>query len=240
MTDALDMSIGALYAPPAVVHPVDEWLMRRMHSFGASEMGALAIALGRRVWNETTDTKKIASDARLLFARKARAKVMRLTPAVAKRRERDREQERACLAAWVALGCPGSTVDPDSVVHVSGTPEEWLPLRDIWCPRMSCTPDASGRDMFLGLLLDISVKTTWATVRPGPLPWNYEMQAVATMGPTASAGSIVLTGLGYARDDDERGGFLVERVERNEGEIEALRQMCREGWTRVEEIKGGM
>lgn len=239
MTDGLDMSIDALYAPPAVVHPVDDWLMRRMHSFGASEMGALALALERREWNET-DTKKLASDARLLFARKARANVMRLTPAVARKREKDRIQERACLAAWVELGCPGSTIDPDSVVHASATPEEWLPLRDIWCPRMSCTPDASGRDLFSGLLVDISVKTTWPTVRPGPLPWNYEMQAVATMGPTASAASIVLTGLGFARDDDERGGFLVERVERDEEQIEALRQMCREGWTRVEEIKGGM
>lgn len=64
-TSALDMSNEAMYAPPAVVHPVDDWLMRRMHSFGASEMGALALALGRRAWNETTDTKKLASDARL-------------------------------------------------------------------------------------------------------------------------------------------------------------------------------
>lgn len=93
MTDAaLDMSVEALHAPTPQ-SPIDTWLARRMHSFGCSELGALALALGRPPLE--SDTKKLREDARLLFQRKARAKLPRLTPTIAKQRAANRAQERS-------------------------------------------------------------------------------------------------------------------------------------------------
>jgi len=219
--------------------PVDEWLVRRMHGFGASEMGALSIALGVRLWRDT-DTKKLADDARLLFARKASTKLPRLTPAKAKKRARDREQERAVLDAWIRMGCPGvPLLDPSTVRHASEWPEEWMPLRDARCHRLTATPDAWMRDR-LGALVEVSVKTTFEPYRDGGLLWNYERQSQAACAVTCAEYGVVLTGLGYARpDENERGGIVVDVVERDEATIAELREMVIEGWRRVEALKGG-
>lgn len=215
--------------------PVDEWLARRLHGFGASEMGALAVALGRPL--AESDTKKLAEDARLLFARKAVAKLPRITAAKARARAKAREQERAVLDAWIAADCPGVPIVHESVRHASDIPEQWLPLRDALCHRLTCTPDAWAFDLF-GELVEVSIKTTWHPYREGGLPWAHELQSQAACAVTCAAYGVVVTGIGYA--GGERAGLVVDVVARDETKIAELREMVREGWRRVEAIKGGV
>lgn len=220
--------------------PVDHWLARRMHGFGASEMGALALALGRPAL--PTDSKKLVKDGQLLFARKTRKTLPKLTKAKARDRARNLATERAVLDAWVRMGCPGAPLlDPCSVRHVLECGrEEWFPLRDAECFRLTCTPDATSRDDFGGLV-DISIKSTWETYREGGLAWEYERQSQVSCAVQCARWSVVVTGLGFVREDpSEWGGVLVDVVERDDEQIEALRQMARDGWDRVESLRGGV
>jgi hypothetical protein len=233
-----EAALAAKAEAAASLPPIDPWLARRMHSFGASEMGALAIALGREPL--PTDTKKLVEDGRKLFARKARAKLPRLTKAKAAERARDRAIERAVLDAWRSAGCPGAPLlNRSTIRHASEAPEQWFPLRDVECHRLTCTPDAWGFDDF-GQLVDISIKATWPTYRDGGLLWNYELQSQATCAVTSAAWGVVVTGLGFAREDrSEWGGLLVDVVERDDEQVAELRRMARAGWDRVESLRGG-
>jgi hypothetical protein len=234
--DALNFSVEKMYATHAeALAPVDEWLVRRMASFGGSEMGALAIALGERKWDAERDPKKLEKDARLLFARKASSKLPRITKAKARDRARNTAQEIAALRAWVNAGCPGApTIDPSTVRHESELRREHeMPIVDRYAHRIAVTPDADACDMF-GANVDISIKTTWPTVRHGGLPWQHEMQSLVTLGATNRAWGLVVTWLGGARLDGERGGFVVDLVERDDEKIEQLRAMAARGWAHVE------
>lgn len=240
MIDELDMSVEAMTPTSDTSAPVDHWLARRMHGFGASEMGALALALGREPL--PTDTKKLIEDGRMLFARKVRKTLPKLTRAKARERARNLEVERAVLDAWVRMGCPGvSFLDPRSVRHVLECGrEEWFPLRDPACFRLTCTPDATARDEFGGLV-DISIKSTFETYREGGLLWNYERQSQASLAVQNAAWGVVITGLGFVRENRaEWGGVMVDVVERDEQQIDDLRRMAIDGWARVESLRGAV
>lgn len=233
----LDAAVFSADAPaPDRSVPLDRWMGRRLLGFGSSEMGALALALGREAL--PSDTKKLVEDARLLFARKVKATPPKLTATKARERAANLAIERGVLEVWLRAGCPGApTIDRATVRHASQVPEDWFPLRDPHCHRLTCTPDAWGFDDF-GQLVDISIKATWPLHRDGGLPWNYALQSQAACAVTGAAWSVVVTGLGFAREDGDRAGLLVDVVERDEEEIAELRRMARAGWDRVESLRG--
>lgn len=232
---ALDMSHEAMYAPAAEPREADPWLVRRRESFGASEIGALYLALRLRA-PEPSDPKYLLDAAARLFAVKAG---IRKAAGGSRATAGGQARERDVLREWVSRACIGTRVEPWTVQHADVIPREYLPLVDRYCPRLSCTPDAFGRDD-ADRLCHVELKTTWKkhdARHDSALWWGYRLQVQAGMAVTAASSGALVVGLGYASGDD--GQLAVYEVERDEEEIGRIRAACVEGWRRVEALKGG-
>lgn len=237
MSDRDDGLIAAVTDPGWVGEPTplaDPWLERRQEGFGASELGALYIALGLRA-PEPGDPKYLLDAASRLFAVKAR---LRKPKAAGKAAAGGQRRERDVLRDWTDKGCPGADVTPWSVKHADELPKEYLPLVDRYCPRLTCTPDAFARDSE-DRLVHGEVKCTWRRDderhMTGDLWWAYRLQVLGGIAVTAAHSGVCVVGLGYASDDD--GSLCVFPVERDAEEIARIRDACAEGWKRVEAMK---
>lgn len=204
----------------------DPWIARRRLTFGASDVPALALALGEPPPSDLPDY--VSKLARVLFAVKAG---LRKAPAAGSAAQRGNEVE-AELVAYV-------NADPFCGIpmlhHATSVPREWLPLVDRHCPRLSATPDAWCREN--GRLVNVQVKTDMAGTKTGvPLWWWWQVQA--EMAVTGSESTILLYGPGWAsyRESDKREPVFF-RVERDEAAIGQIRQWVIQGWKRVEEMK---
>ena len=207
----LDFSHEAMHRPQLVAPPADPWLARRMLGFGASEIGALYLALELRT-PSPDDPKYLLDAAARLFGVKAG----RRKPSGGSRAtEGGQRRERDVLRAWADAGCPGSIVEPWSVRHADEIPREYLPLVDRHCPRLVCTPDGYARDDG-GRLVHVEVKTTWkrhdARHTAPFLWWGYELQVQAGIAATGAHSGVCVVGLGYASGDD---GDLAGRAVRH-------------------------
>ena len=232
----LDFSHEAMYSPQLVAPPSDPWLARRMLGFGASEIGALYLAMGLRA-PSPDDPRYLAEGAARLIGVKAG---LRKPAGGSRATAGGQRRERDVLRVWADGGCPGSSVVPWSVRHADEIPREYLPLVDRHCPRLVCTPDGYARDDD-GQLVHVEVKTTWRRRderHTGPhLWWGYELQVQAGIAATGAHSGVCVVGLGYASDDD--GDLAVHAVARDEEAIAAIRAACIDGWSRVERLREG-
>ena len=225
MSDDLSMDPETMEAQAREVpRVVDPWHVRRLETFGCSDLPALLVALGRE---PDGCPQYVIDSAKKLFAVKAGLRKATRSGAAA---QRGNDVEAELVHAF--------NLDPlngwPRVTHSSSVPREWFPLVDRYCPRLACTPDAWLRN--LGDLWNVQVKTDVAGDKKSP-PWWWVAQVQGETAVQAATGSLILYGPGWAswRDSDRRKP-IVWVVERDDAMIADLRQSVRVGWTKVEEM----
>lgn len=212
------------------------WLERRRRSVGASEIGALWIALGRATEEQAASAPKYLQDnARTLLRVKAGVLKGRSAGRVA---ARGQAVERRILAAW--LGDEGARCAVRSQVasatHADHVPRCWMPLVDRDCPRLTATPDAWGVDV-LGDDVVIEIKSTARECRQAPWYWLLQVQAqLAVTG--ASWGALVI-GEWWAADWREPGPITAYEVQRDDALIADIRASVGEAWRLIESLQEG-
>jgi hypothetical protein len=213
-----------------VTAPVDPWLTRRLLGFGASEVGALLLALDLASLEERAAAPKyMLDDARVLIRRKAG---LTRGGKAGRAAERGAEAERHVLAAWA---CPVRS-QLVSVTHADAAPRSWYPLVDRECPRLTATPDAWGVDLF-GDDVGIEVKAT--VHRREVTPWYWLAQVHAQMAVCGYPWSALVIGEGWAHHDARgRQSPVAVYVERDEAWIARIRSAVVAGWFRVVQAKG--
>lgn len=250
--DALDMSHEGLTPPPEPVPPpADPWLARRLLTWGASEVAALMVGLGRvsdegmakHVLSNAKHVKRrglpgtprvILEKARLVGPLKAETTAM----------QRGTRYEPQLLREWAFLVGAGQVdgaelVDAATVVHASAVPREFWPLVDRRCPELAVTPDGWARDVF-GDLVMLEAK---CSVRPyGGLRPHHALQVQAQLAATDREVGYVIEGQGWAaewldRGDGPHGPIRTYPVERDEALISEIRDACREGMAMVRELR---
>lgn len=204
--------------------PDDPWLVRRLMSFGASEIYALLIALGDERPTEATPGYTLKLARKLIGL-----KVLRRLP------EEDTSVTRAGKDVEIELLEEWSR-DPFNRfprgLHASITPPHWYPLIDRFCPRLSCTPDAWS----VGPGDNIQIKTD----RDGELQGvtrGFYLQVQTEMAVLAASRTLIVYGPGWACTwANKRRPPITWVVERDEECIAAIRSAARRGWKRVDQI----
>ena len=227
------MELDVMEAEARAAHvtvPLDPWLERRLLGFGASEIGALLLALGRATDAErATAPAYMLAEAGRIFRRKAGHTRGGKAGLAA---ERGAEAERPILAAW---SCPIRS-RLVSVTHADAAPRSWYPLVDRACPRLTATPDAWGVDVF-GDDCGIEIKATVRRREETPWYWLAQVQAQAAVCGYPWAALVI--GEGWASHDDRMRQLPVAvAVERDERWIERIRSAVVAGWSHVEDLKG--
>lgn len=229
MTDELSMDpeVMAAQAAEAAQGEQDPWLVRRMATFGASEIGALKIALGHE---HPPVPKYILETAGKLFASKAGLRKPKRAGEAA-RRGNDVEQD--LLRAF--------NEDPlngwPRVTHASEFPREFFPLLDRVERRLSWTPDGWFRRN--GALWVAEVKADVKGERTEP-DWSWTLQVQAAMAVSGCGGALVIYGPGWAHwNENAKRPPTCWVVDRDDDVIAGIRHSCAEGWQRVEEMRQG-
>jgi hypothetical protein len=217
-------------AAPVIVDP---WHERRRHSFGASEVPALLVALGLASDAEAAALPKYMREAAgRIIRRKAFPTRERSGGSAASRGQR---AELPCLVAWAASD-DAVARELVSAHHADEAPRSWYPLVDRHCPRLSATPDGWGVDVY-GDTIGLEVKTTMEPLG-GRLPWWYATQVHAQNAVADYARSAIVIGEGWAHwDEGRRLPPHAVIVERDEERIERIRAAVRTGWARVEAMR---
>ncbi len=146
------------------------------------------------------------------------------------------------------------SLDPASIGYATTLPREWPPLIEVRdAPRLNFRPDAWARTRVLGTLVNVQLKCTrW----PGPWQkdppwwdheracWYYELQQQSEMSIGGADDSLLVVGIGWARDPlapDQRGvkdgPIKVFHLARDRGVIREIRDAVAAGWDRVLEIR---
>jgi hypothetical protein len=235
-----EASLSALSFDPAVMEAEarevsrvvatrDPWLERRGLHFGASEIAALMIALGLR--SPIGVPKYMAENAKKLLHVKAG---LRRPGKVGRAAAEGTRSERALVAAFSAdTACPVRDL-LTSITHSDAAPRSFWPLVDRYCPRLSCTPDAWGRDI-TGADVLIEAK---CTTEPLPSPhWYWTIQVQAQLAVTACEWGAVVIGDGWAAHWKQPGDVHAHVVERDEVVIAEIRSAVTDGWQRVEALR---
>lgn len=248
--DAISADIAGLDTPPVpepAAPPTDPWLARRLASFGASEVAALLVALGRRhaedfpAWVRA-QAKPIRTRAGIVprvIARKAGLAAEERMPDVARTgTEREPEVWRAFAAKLRGRDVRGADLlDPDSLSYVPATlPQGWLPLRDHVEPRLSATPDAWAHDV-LGRQWAVELKCSTKAVLS--VPPHYALQLQTQMAVMGAECGLLVVGQQWAAGWLDDGPIAVWAVERDDAVIAEIREAAAEGWRRVEALRGG-
>ena len=241
--DAEDQTLGA--EPPA-----DEWLQRRLRSFGASEVAALMIATGRRnaadypqwVQDLAKPIRVKGGKAPRLFARKALLSSQgKLSSVAAAGTRRERELYEAALRLIEAGTLPGGggLLLPEGLRYVPDhVPREWLPKRDDVEDRLSATPDAYCLKDALGRQVAVELKCTAHAVLT--VPPHYALQLQAQMACMGAESGVLVVGQQWAAGWQPDGPVCAWDVERDDAVITELREAAREGWAVVQQLVEGV
>jgi len=241
MTDALDMSIEAMYAPApdGEVPAQTGWLARRALSWGASDVPSLFLALGMRdastvpaYMRDRAKPIKVAGGGvwpRIVLEKAGRRAPLKVGEAALIGTRRERE----LLEAWRATLGPRDSIDAASVTHASSVPEWMFPLRDAHC-RLAATPDAWAIDVFGDVVL---VECKCPRQPRESIPWYWETQVQAQMAVTGHSSALLVCGQGWGWSLDAHGPIDVWPVQRDETAIAEIRDAVRKGWALVERAR---
>lgn len=219
-----------------------EWHARRASGFGASDIPALMLAMSgcqEQAPRYLADRAKIISRGRgkglpRIIAEKAGIVAPLSAGAAA---SRGTERERELLTHWRTLieheqtGEASSLVVPATITHADALLRCCWPMVDRRCPRLAATLDAWGTDE-LGAHVVIELKCS-ATER-SQLPWYWRAQVLAQLAVTGADYGLLVCGEMWSAWHGQDGPVRVWPVERDEGEIDALRELVRRGWAEVE------
>lgn len=252
---ALDASVFSPEAHAAtaeeIAAPEDPWLLRRKGAWGASEVPALLVALGRR--DGSTGTKRMRDHAKRIHTKLGDYPRMVLEKAGARAalsHAGGGDRERELVATWARLGakCAPFELDASSVWHRDDeTPTaRWMaalhPLVDRRCVNLAVTLDAACFDQY-GDRGVIEAKCGDFAGHPHylherGLPWFLGTQAVSQMAATDCGFGLVLIGEGWAYR--EQGAISAWPVQRDESLVDEIRAACVDGWAMVQEVKSKM
>lgn len=239
--------------------PSDPWLWRRSWHFGASEVAALLIALGRRP--EDAFGSYPARASKTLLKRKAGLRKPLKRPPEA---DRGKELEPELFRQWHTALLRGTAttgyapmIDAESACYVEGLPPALRclsPAVDHECPELSASLDVACFDV-LGRLGVVDLKCSRDSYLAPPATAHMQsdereartlarmtVQLHAQMAVTGAAWGTIVEGVRWCNDwaaDHGRSQpvYTHDVFERNEALIEEIRDACREGWRRVEELR---
>lgn len=251
MTDALALDFATLdgqlseSGARAVDAPADPWLQRRALGFGASDIPALLIAMGKRA--ATDAPKYIADRARTTnrthgVARIFAEKVGVLAPekvgaAALKGTLREREllsQWRTMLSRGVYADESEALIVPSSVRHADVGMRCAMPWLDRHEPRLTATLDGWADDV-LGQELVLELKCSASERRE--LPWYWRDQVQAQLAVTGAEWGVLVCGEMWSAWHGNDGPIRVWPVQRDEAVIADIRDAVRTGWAIVERLK---
>lgn len=224
-----------------------EWMARRGHGFGASDIPALMLALGgctepapRYLASRAATLSRGAGKGlpRIIAEKAGLAAPLAAGAAASKGTARERE----LLAHWRTLleheqyhdECAEAAVLPASITHADTLLRSCWPLADRRCPRLLATLDAWARDA-MGCELVVELKCS-ATERPA-LPWYWRAQIIAQLAVSGADYGLLVCGEMWSAWHGNDGPVRVWLVERDEAEIAALRALVERGWQSVEEAR---
>lgn len=171
------------------------------------------------------------------------------------------KRERELFIAWKRNVLSGRFrcdfergLDPKSLGYAMALPREWPPqIETRHCPRLNYRPDAWARTKILGTLVNVQLKCTrwpgpWMKDAPwwesGKPCWHYELQEQGEMSIGGADDSLLVVGVGWARDLDDPdeknvkdGPVLVFHSQRDDGVIADIRSSVTEAWAQVEAIR---
>jgi hypothetical protein len=227
----MEAEARAIAAPAPTRAP---WLQRPELGFGASEIAALLVALGRVTPAEVAALPKyMREQADSIFRRKAFPS--RRARKAGSAASRGQKAEKAVLDAW--LRDPACSVRDALAVahHESVAPRSWFPPVDRYEPHCTWTPDGWALTV-LDEDVGLEVKTTMEPVPVTPWWWLAQVQQQHAAG--GYEWSALVIGEGWAHwQESRRLPPRAVRVERDEKQIEHIRAACRDGWARVEEMR---
>jgi hypothetical protein len=221
-----------------VARPTDPWLVRRMHAWGASELPALLVALGRRAPESAPgyvrdNAKRIRTRAGV-FPRIVLEKAGARAPLAAGDAARiGSAREPDLLRAWAATLTDADVLDASTVTHSSSVPRWLWPVVDRRCHRLAVSLDAWCSDV-VGEHVPIELKC--GRVQRPECPWHWRIQVQAQMAATDASLAVVVCGQGWSRSMEATGSIDAWPVERDDAAIAELREACAEGWAMVEKI----
>lgn len=216
---------------------VDPWHARRAEGFGASEIAALLIGLGRR--EPVNVTKRIANNARIVRGTMGQPRIIAEKAGVKRplAHSGGGEREKELLEAWAATLPDDGWLRRETVTHASIVPRElWTPTRDPHCHRLAVSLDGWCRDALGGLVVAEAkcADIEWDHMQENRAPWYWEVQVQAQLAATGCELGMLVLGRGWAYRD---GPIDVWPIERDEAVIAEIRSAVVEGWERVEALK---
>lgn len=222
--------------------PTDPWLERRTHAWGASELPALLVALGRR--EASTVPGYLADNAKPIRTRRGTWPRVVLEKAGAReplaRGEAARigsAREPELLAAWVATLTDADAIDAATVAHSASVPRWLWPVVDRRCHRLAVSLDAWCTDV-LGDPVVIEIKC--GRIERRECPWYWRTQVQGQVAATDAGLGLVVCGQGWSRSMTATGPIDAWPVERDDAEIAELREACAEGWQMVQQVQACM
>lgn len=242
----LSMEIDALVPepPPPVTDP---WAVRRAQGFGASEVCALLIALGRRP-ADAFGSHPRAQSKRLLARKAGLSRELKRPPEAV----RGKELEPRLIAEWRRLldrgqaGPHAALIDPASVCYVEGLPPAarcLSPVVDRACPVLAASLDVVAFDVFdrLGVLDGKCSREPYGELPPeraARREARHAVQLAAQMACSGAAWGAIVEGERWAV---RSGGAVVTHavLTRDDGLIAEIRDACNEGWAHVARMKEG-
>lgn len=230
--DLSDLDFAMHEAPAVQAKPeADPWLERRGLHFGASEIAALLIALGRR--DAIGVPKYMEKNAKKLLHVKAG---LRKPDKVGRAAREGSRSERALVEAFRRdPACPVRDLLA-SVTHADAAPKSFWPLVDRHCPRLSCTPDGWCRDLFGA---DVLLEAKCTTEPLGTPHWYWTIQVQAGLAVSSCAWGVIVIGDCWAADWKQPGPVHAHVIERDEAVIAEIRSAVVDGWQRVEALRSG-
>lgn len=243
MTVALDEAAPVAEAPaePAAA----AWHARRALGFGASDVPALLRALGvisepatQYIEKRARVTRNTRGLPRIIAEKAGLVAPLAAGSAASKGAARERE----LLATWRALlerriyadETAESLVVPSSIRHADAVPRCWWPLVDRHAPILTATLDAWATD-YLGSALVVEIKCSMEECLE--LPWWWRWQVIAQLAVSGADYGLVVCGERWSAWHGDDGPVRVWLVERDEQEIEMVRDAARRGWAQVQGAK---
>ena len=205
----------------------DPWLVRRDHTWGASDVPALLLAYDPRPEEVATarayhrdeaehgrhGMPRIVARKAGLTAGKRASNAMQLGT--------DREEE--LLALWASRAGMERVYQPE--------PRCCLPYVDRLCSVLAVTPDHFAIDDF-GLDVTVEAKCSFDRADRGP-HWFWAAQVQAQIATCAVSYGVVVVGPGWARDADMRDAPVVHVVMPDTQEQARIRRVCLRAWEDV-------
>ena len=250
MTDSLDFDTVAaqLAEPVAVDAPADAWLARGQLGWGASDIAPLLLALGivrdaedapEYIRKRTRVTTTSHGQPRIIAEKAGLVAPYAAGSAASEGTRRERElltHWRTLLERGVYYDDAESLVLPRSIRHADSLMRCMWPIVDRHAPVLTATLDAWASDQLGGSLV---VELKCSAKERRDLPWWWRWQVVAQLAVTgADYGLLVMGERWSATWHADDGPVRTWVVERDEREIEIVRNAAREGWRRVEQMRG--